>query len=108
MHPLDRAAAWHAARSPAPFDSVLIPHLHHGTAIFTPTHLLLARRVSSEWDQDTILDPAQVDPAGDTLHLWLLIGTPFLSLAGLFPSDIRFLSYHRGPRFILRPFPHRK
>lgn len=103
MHPYDLATAWHNARcKDYPFYYIWHAHYTLGTILLTPDSLLLARRVSSTWSEDDLRSPWLIDPAGDSLLLWLQIGPPSLAYRSLIPPGVRFLIYHRGPRLIRR------
>ena len=105
MHPLDLAESWNNSRSPIPFETIFRAHLDLGTVILTPTSLLLARRVSSTWSDSQLCQPYRIDPTGDALHIWLLIGPPCIAWRSLIPAGVHFLTYHRGTRIIRRKTP---
>ncbi len=75
-------------------------HLMHGHVVSTPEVFGLLRPVRSDWTADRLLDPSQVDKAGDTWWLWLAAGDVG-RLFHWFPAK-KWVAYERrnSPRFV--------
>lgn len=98
LTPYQRAQAVYQCEPCArPFEEDMEWHLRLGYVITTPTLFMLARRVSSEWDESRLLAPWYVHPNGDALWVWLLAGDMVEALTAVpWPDQIKRIGFERG------------
>jgi hypothetical protein len=106
MTPFETAARWHNARSPDVLFTVpLEAHLQTGYVFNTPELFIMARRISTDWPEDCILDPWLTNPEGDAWHVWLYAGE-ILAIPPLIPYFLPYVTFHRKGKFKIHRMEH--
>jgi len=106
MTPFELAARWHLAHAPEhPLAPIVEAHFQHGYVFNTPELFILARRISTEWSEDCILDPWHTDPEGDARHVRLYAGDT-LAIPPLIPYFLPNVTFHRQGRFKIHNMEH--
>lgn len=105
MTPFEQAARWHLAHCPGvSFVSIVEAHFQSGVVISDRKRFVMGRQVRHDWSHDSLLDPWQVDDAGDCWHVWLWAGT-VREWGEVVPHPLPWISFHRGDRLKRWRFP---